>query len=79
MVDLKVGRYYLICSRYAKERGKERIVVKYLGENREWESQSIRIFGHTCNGKGRKGYCMFDSNAEVIKEVSEDEVFLWQI
>ena len=81
MVDLKVGRYYLIRSRYAKEIGKERTVAKFIGMAEGmigWET-SFTNWYHDYGGRGKLGYCMWDSDAEVIREVPEDEVFLWQI
>jgi len=78
-MKLKIGHYYLIESRFAKDKGKERIIAKYLGEDSHWESQSIELFRHSCYGKGKLGYCMFDSRALVIKEIPKEEIWVYDV
>lgn len=80
--ELKVGHFYQIKSRYGKEKhGKERIIAKYLGGmcRDEWETVDLKMFEHSCYGDGKFGYCMYESNVNVYREIPEKDIWLWQI
>lgn len=80
--ELKVGHFYQIKSRYGLEKhGKERIIAKYLGGivGDEWEVVGLKMWGHTCDGHGREGYCMYERINEIYCEIPEKDIWLWQI
>ena len=90
MVNLKVGNWYLISSDLQRIKYIGRTIpARYLGKDSTgWysleflKSTSYEHKGESSDGiAGRKGYCMYinKNDIKIIRELSNDEVFLWQI